>query len=870
MPILSPVGVEFVADHIAANRFASSEKISEVLDKEQPGGEMAAPSTHLSFAATWNAATFAQGMAANIAPSGIGFFANDWSLQLDNATSHTSAQAQQDLLDSGVPNILFQPPCSPDMNPVENVWALLKKRIIPHRCENADQLEGELPVHYAARNGHLEVVKYLRDLQHDTISAKDNDGYSPLGQAVYFGDVGCVPYLLDVTWATLAYDEAKEIVEKVKRLAEEKERMQILDLAKTSLICAEFGIEGYKDPTELIANVCGAEGSGKSTFIASFTTEGFLNKRLRKEDQPDMKAKDLASRTKGIEETMWKQSQVNVRFRNFAGHDHYSASHDFFAVAMTTPSVATIVVDGTESVEEITKRVSATAASYACRQSTSDDGSELDGQRQQPLPLQLQSQSHTQQSGGHQQKLDVVAIATRADLLTPHQCDQVERAIVEGMRSSSQRLELAFVRVVDARKSNSFSMNELRRAFLRLVHKVLAKSPRQHRLVQKADDYLGEVKASLSNPYCTRKEFVAAFQNVISQKAASRRQYSVRERVAENISNYLRILTAYGYIITFPELDDLVVHDRRWLLQDVIGFMYSSNVFPLRPDGIVREYKISEEELVRSLTAFAKDGEKATLCVRMALQLGLSIRSQKDIIALSLLPECTQPLKMHRAFMTSQVMVGSVHTCNGNDTATPTVSVAETVPSTVVATAETTAATTAAVAATMTRTATALGTVATRESSTSETCQAAVTGSPAEAAAVTAAPPVTVADAVTPTVAATAEVTAAATATVTDTMMQMETAMGTVAARESTTSETCQAAVTGSTAEAAAAIAAPAVPVADTVTATVAATAEVTAAATGTVADTMMQTATAMDTVTARDSSTSETCQAAVTESTGM
>ena len=71
---------------------------------------------------------------------------------------------------------------------------------------------------------------------------------------------------------------------------------------------------------------------------------------------------------------MYKQSQVNVRFRDFAGHDHYSASHDFFAVAMTAPSVATIVVDGTESVEEITKRVSATAASFACRQSTSDDG----------------------------------------------------------------------------------------------------------------------------------------------------------------------------------------------------------------------------------------------------------------------------------------------------------------------------------------------------------------------------------------------------------------------------------------------------------------------------------------------------------------
>ncbi|XP_065195348.1 uncharacterized protein LOC135826676 [Sycon ciliatum] len=333
---------------------------------------------------------------------------------------------------------------------------------------------GNLPVHRAAFKGHLELVKYLLDLQPDTISAKNNVGRTPLGQAVCAGEAGCVPYLLDVTWAMLPYDEANEIVEEVRRIAEKKESMPILDLIKTSLTCAEFGIVRYNYPTELIANVCGAEGSGKSTFIASFTAKGFFNKLLRKEHQPDMKATDLASRTKGIEETMWKQLQVNVRFRDFAGHDHYSASHDLFAVAMTAPSVATIVVDGTESVEEITKRVSATAASYACRQSTSDDGSELDRQQQQPLPIQLQSQSHTQQAGGHQQKLDVVAIATRADLLTPFQRNRVERAVVEGMKSCSQRLELAFVRVVDARNSSSSSMNELRRAFLHLVHKLLA------------------------------------------------------------------------------------------------------------------------------------------------------------------------------------------------------------------------------------------------------------------------------------------------------------------------------------------------------------------------------------------------------------
>eukprot|EP00117_Sycon_ciliatum_P015381 scpid103162/ scgid1027/ len=188
-------------------------------------------------------------------------------------------------------------------------------------------------------------------------------------------------------------------------------------MLQTSLICAEFGVEGYTDPTELIANVCGVEGSGKSTFIASFTAEGFFNKRLRKENQPDMKAKDLASRTKGIEETIYNQSQVKVHFRDFAGQEHYTESHDIFTVAMTAPSVATIVVDGTESVEEITERVGATGASYVCRQSTSDDVSELEDRQQQPLPQQLQSQPLSQLAGEQQkqhqpqqqQKLDVVA-----------------------------------------------------------------------------------------------------------------------------------------------------------------------------------------------------------------------------------------------------------------------------------------------------------------------------------------------------------------------------------------------------------------------------------------------------------------------------
>ncbi|XP_065188562.1 uncharacterized protein LOC135819306 [Sycon ciliatum] len=515
---------------------------------------------------------------------------------------------------------------------------------------------GDLPVHHAAMEGRLEVVKYLLDLQPYTVSVKGSNGRTPLGHAVYGRKAGCVPYLLEVTWTKLAYDEAKEIVEEARRTAQTRGKTQALGLIKTSLIREEFGVEGYTDPTELIANVCGAEGSGKSTFISSFTAEGFFNKLLRQENQLDLKAKDLASRTKGIEETIYNQSQVKVHFRDFAGQEHYTESHDIFTVAMTAPSVAAIVVDGTECVDEITQTVGATAANIVCRLSAPDHGSLPTVQQEQ----QEQQHHHHQEDLQQVEKLDVIAIATRADQLTPEECIEVEKAIRRGMKSFSQRLDLSIVRVVDARKSNSYSMNDLRSEFMHLINRVLAKSPKQPRLLQKARKHLDEVQASMPNPYCSRSEFVAAFK-----KAIQGTKEALPKRLTEQIDSFLRVLTAYGYVITFPELNDLVVHQPRWLLQDVIGFMYSSNVFPLRPDGIAREYKMSEEEFVRSLTSFAKVGEKAPLCVRMVLQLGLSIRYQKDILALSLFPECTQPLKVHTAFMTSQVMVGSVYTCNG-------------------------------------------------------------------------------------------------------------------------------------------------------------------------------------------------------------
>ena len=96
------------------------------------------------------------------------------------------------------------------------------------------------------------------------------------------------------------------------------------------------------------------------------------------------------------------------------------------------------------------------------------------------LPIVQQEQEQQQQHHHHQEdlqqaeKLDVIAIATRADQLTPEKRIEVEKAIRRGMKSFSQRLDLSIVRVVDARKSNSSSMNDLRSEFMHLINRVLA------------------------------------------------------------------------------------------------------------------------------------------------------------------------------------------------------------------------------------------------------------------------------------------------------------------------------------------------------------------------------------------------------------
>jgi transposase len=66
-------------------------------------------------------------------------FARRWRIQQDNDPNHRSRVAK-DFMNKRVPELLDWPSNSPDVNPIENLWSIMKRRVEKRKPSNLDEL----------------------------------------------------------------------------------------------------------------------------------------------------------------------------------------------------------------------------------------------------------------------------------------------------------------------------------------------------------------------------------------------------------------------------------------------------------------------------------------------------------------------------------------------------------------------------------------------------------------------------------------------------------------------------------------------------------------------------------------------------------
>jgi hypothetical protein len=113
---------------------------------------------------------------ANLIPSYRKFFpSGQWYFQQDNAPQHTSAAARAWFHNNGI-TVLDFPPWSPDLNPIENLWADFKQRVEQHHALTAEELETAMKVEWEGTDNSLltKLVHSMPDRLSQFINNKEH------------------------------------------------------------------------------------------------------------------------------------------------------------------------------------------------------------------------------------------------------------------------------------------------------------------------------------------------------------------------------------------------------------------------------------------------------------------------------------------------------------------------------------------------------------------------------------------------------------------------------------------------------------------------------------------------------------------------
>ena len=73
--------------------------------------------------------------AANVLPDGEQRY-----FLMDNAPTHKSLRSQEVIFNASC-TVLDFPPYSPDLNPIENLWSILARRVEQRTCETMEELQ---------------------------------------------------------------------------------------------------------------------------------------------------------------------------------------------------------------------------------------------------------------------------------------------------------------------------------------------------------------------------------------------------------------------------------------------------------------------------------------------------------------------------------------------------------------------------------------------------------------------------------------------------------------------------------------------------------------------------------------------------------
>jgi transposase len=107
------------------------------------------------FVGEFNAAKYVDILQHNLFQTALHFYPREhWWFQQDNAPQHTSHLAQRWFHNHGV-DLLDFPPYSPDLNPIENLWGILKARVESRLARTTDEVERVLKEEWEALDKEL-------------------------------------------------------------------------------------------------------------------------------------------------------------------------------------------------------------------------------------------------------------------------------------------------------------------------------------------------------------------------------------------------------------------------------------------------------------------------------------------------------------------------------------------------------------------------------------------------------------------------------------------------------------------------------------------------------------------------------------------